>query len=271
MSALAISSPPLRVYPVHPERVRIAPFIDGRYRVRFAEDLEDLDAALRLRFEVFNLELKEGLDAAYLTGRDVDGFDRACHHLIVEDLRTCRVIGTYRVQTAEMASQHRGFYAADEFDLSALSPVMPKAVELGRACIAREHRNRRVLYLLWKGLADYLVANRKRYLFGCCSLTSQDPAEGTRVMDYLRTNGHTHDEYALRVMPEYAFARTEGTDEHVHIPALFQTYLRYGAKVCGGPAMDRQFKTIDYLVLLDVNAFDDRSWSMFFGDRPRMV
>ena len=42
----------------------------------------------------------------------------------------------------------------------------------------------------------------------------------------------------------------------VSIPRLFRTYLRYGAKVCSPPALDRQFKTIDFLVLFDVAELD---------------
>ena len=38
----------------------------------------------------------------------------------------------------------------------------------------------------------------------------------------------------------------------VQLPPLFTSYLRLGAKVCGGPALDREFKVTDYLVLLDL-------------------
>jgi putative hemolysin len=40
--------------------------------------------------------------------------------------------------------------------------------------------------------------------------------------------------------------------------------LRYGAKVCGPPAIDRQFKTIDFLVLFDVAEMSERTVRMFF-------
>jgi putative hemolysin len=42
-------------------------------------------------------------------------------------------------------------------------------------------------------------------------------------------------------------------------------YLDYGAKVCGPPAMDREFKTIDFLTLLDVEQFDPRIRKKLFG------
>jgi putative hemolysin len=46
-------------------------------------------------------------------------------------------------------------------------------------------------------------------------------------------------------------------------PALFQSYLNLGAKVCGGPALDRLFKTIDFLVVLDIEALDLHSYRFF--------
>lgn len=261
MTALAYVSVPSRLP---------APFLDGHYRVRFAEDAEDLDAVLRLRYEVFNLELGEGLAESLATGRDEDRFDTVCDHLLVEDLSTCRVVGTYRIQTAEMAAAGHGFYSAGEFDLAPLDSILPRAVELGRACIAREHRNRRVLFLLWRGLAEYLVASGKTMLFGCCSLTSQDPAEAMRVWDHLAENGFVDPARRAPVQPAYAIPPIESDRAEVRLPTLFATYLRFGASVCGGPAIDRAFSTIDYLVLLDVARFDDRTWSMFFGKHPRM-
>ncbi|MEN3333598.1 MAG: hypothetical protein V7641_2963 [Blastocatellia bacterium] len=248
----------------------IPPFemVEGRYVVRFARTREEIDAALKLRFEVFNLELGEGLAASFATGRDVDEFDAICHHLLVLDTDENKVVGTYRCQTGEMAAA-KGFYSAGEFDLSHLpAEVLLDAVELGRACVARSHRNAQVLFLLWKGLAVYVLANRKRYLFGCCSLTSQDMSEGQHVFESLKASGHLHP--ALRVLPRAGFecdthAASLDTAAQVHIPKLFRTYLRFGARVCGPPAIDRLFKTIDFLVLFDVEEMAEQWRRAFFG------
>ena len=51
-----------------------------------------------------------------------------------------------------------------------------------------------------------------------------------------------------------------------HVPKLFATYLRYGAKVCGRPALDRAFGTVDFFVLFDVDAMDPFSRRAFFGE-----
>lgn len=212
---------------------------EGRYRLRFAKTEDDLDAVLRLRFEVFNVELGEGLASSYRTGRDRGAFDAQCHHLMVED-EAGDVIGTCRLQTGAMALAANGFYSAGEFDLSALSAdVLRDAVELGRACIAREHRHTSVLYLLWKGITAYVVRQRKRYLFGCCSLTSQDAREGWTVAGLLRAGDHFHPTFSAP--PQRGFEcvvneESKGERPEAKIPKLFKSYLRFGAKVCSPPS-----------------------------------
>ena len=239
----------------------------GRYTARFARDPDDLDAVLRLRFEVFNLELGEGLAASFETGRDHDRFDEACHHLLVEDRHSTEVVGTYRLQTPAMAQRAAGLYTATIFDLDAMpEAVMASAVELGRACIASGHRNTGVLFLLWKGLARYVAFNRLRFLFGCCSLTSQDPAEGWAAHRLLAKKGHLHTAIHLGPTPEHVcppVADDDGT--RVKLPKLFRTYLRHGATICSTPAIDRAFGTIDFLALLDVARLSDRQVRLFFG------
>jgi putative hemolysin len=251
---------------------RSAPAIeidDDKYLVRFARNTEELEAVLKLRFEVFNLELGEGLESSFRTGRDRDQFDATCHHLMVVDKRTTNTVGTYRIQTIEMAGGAAGLYSSGEYDLSSLpTDFLHESIELGRACIAREHRNRQVLFLLWRGLAQYLVSERKRFLFGCCSLTSQDPVAGRQVLNYLATHNYLHSTLMVQARPGYQCVALDAEPlppDEVKLPKLFATYLGIGAKVCSVPALDRRFKTIDFLVVLDVLELDARSRRMFFG------
>jgi putative hemolysin len=256
-------------YPAFTQFLPLIEIREGRYLVRFARTRDELDEILRLRFEIFNLELAEGLGSSYSTGRDEDQFDRTCHHLAVIDELCGQVVGTYRIQTGTMAAAGQGFYSAGEFNLCSLpAEVINNAIELGRACIAAEHRNTQVLYLLWKGLAAYLQHNQKRYLFGCCSLTSQAPEEGAALYRQLRQEGWLHP--AIFIEPHENLAcRSSEVDlagvKPPAIPRLFRTYLRFGVKVCGPPAIDRQFKTIDYFVIFDVAQMNPFSRRMFFG------
>jgi putative hemolysin len=265
-----LTEPELRgdVYPPAPESIPDLHAQAGRYLICFAHDRSQLERILRLRYQVFNLELKEGLEQSHATGLDEDEFDAGCHHLMIIDTTNGEVVGTYRMQTSAMAQRHRGFYSAGEFLLEALpAEVRAGSVELGRACISLSHRNRQVLFLLWKGLAAYVAHNRQRYLFGCSSLTSQDPREGLAMLEQLRAKGHVHAGLDVPPLPGLECSAPEISSAElpeVAVPSLFRTYLRYGAKVCGPPAIDRAFKTIDFLMLFDLEELDERRYSLFF-------
>jgi len=226
----------------------------AHYSARIARDLSEVAAAQALRFEVFNLELNEGLAQSYTTGRDEDPFDAVCDHLVVEHVPSGQIIGTYRLQTGVDAEAHLGFYSAQEFEFKVFEPLRDEMIELGRACVHRQHRNLVVLGVLWKGIADYARQHGARYLFGCSSITSQDPAVGASAYADLCRSHLSSAEYRTHPLPAFDFPMAQLAPEAPQIPKLLRAYLTIGAKICGPPALDRQFKTIDFLTFLDLHA-----------------
>ncbi len=247
-------------YPHHRAGVPPGVLRSGRYSVRFAQTREDLRSVQRLRFSVFNLELGEGLSASYETGLDADAFDERSHHLLVLDEHG-ETVGTYRVMSSELAEQEQ-LYANSAFDLTGLPDhVIRHGAEVGRACVAKEHRNGRVVQLLWRGIARYLDWNDKRYVFGCCSIPSLHPAEIAAVSLKLAREGHIHPRIHARVLPALRAhsGQKVAAREEASLPPLFNSYLRLGAKVCAGPALDREFRVTDYLVVLDLRDVEPRT------------
>ena len=267
--------------PLAPLKPRIHAEV-GRYRLRLAETQEDRDAACRLRFRVFNIELRKGLESSYQTGLDADRFDLFCEHLLVEDKQETnparRVVGTYRMQSGAIAARNLGYYSEQEFNFASYEPLREEILELGRASIDREHRTPEVLTLLWRGVAQYANNMGLRYLIGCSSLNSKDPAEGWQVYRQLEQ---------YRVSPEFA---TEPTREFVcpseqegahtqtsppsedpslrtptKVPKLLKTYLAIGARICGPPAWDWDFGTIDFLTLLDLRLISASARNRFLA------
>ena len=87
------------------------------------------------------------------------------------------------------------------------------------------------------------------------------------MLDYLTAEGHMHPTFFVSPNPGYE-CDTPGAafnSEVVKVPRLFDSYLRIGAKVCGPPAIDLLFKTIDFLVILDSQNIEARTRKMFFG------
>lgn len=227
------------------------PVPGNSYRSYIAATHEQKRAAYRLRFRVFNLELNEGLDYSFITGEDMDQFDEVCDHVIVEDERTGSVVGTYRLQAGRTAERHLGYYSEREFDFSPYEWMRGQLVELGRACIHPDHRKYEVLMLLWRAIIQYACDHGARYLIGCSSLISQNHETGSAVYrGLLRSLAPAH--LCTLPAPEYAFALSD-SPTRMAPPKLLRAYLALGAFICGPPALDREFKTIDFLTLMDLN------------------
>jgi len=258
----------------------------GQYRLRLAESAQDREAACRLRFKVFNIELGEGLESSYHTGLDVDRFDTVCEHLLVEDRVSRRVVGTYRMQSGETAARRLGYYSEQEFCLAPYEALRPGILELGRASIDREHRTPEVLMLLWRGIARYATDMGLRYLLGCSSLNSNDPAEGWQMYRQLENfrvarefetaptaayacppEQQVADAQPLpcqtdRLLPESSHATPATQGE---VPKLLKTYLAIGARIAAPPAWDREFRTIDFLTLLDLKLLSAAARNRFLA------
>jgi len=236
------------------------------YVARLALTNEDCAAAFRLRFVVFNLELQEGLESAYITGYDTDRYDEVCDHLIVQSKATGEVVGTYRMQMGDVALRNFGYYSEQEFDFAPYERLRSQIAELGRACIHRDHRSTDVLNLLWRGLARYVLVHGGRYMMGCCSLNSQDTAEGYGVYSSLK-NYMAPAQLQTAPTAPYALPRRKGDFAPVDAPKLLRAYLAIGAKICGPPAIDREFRTIDFLTMLDLQTLHPRVAARFLDVR----
>lgn len=225
--------------------------VEHNYTVKLAENDSEVEAALRLRFNVFLVD--RGMENLPPDGLDKDEFDTkgVCDHVIVRN--GAEVVGTYRVQTGETAAKQRGFYSAQEFHLENLEPLRHTMVELGRACLHKDHRNASAFFMLWNGIAKYAKDRGKTHLMGCSSVDGIEHAEGATIYQQLLKSGKLI-EPQFRVTPRYSACRLDQTlPGEVKIPKLFRLYLRIGAKICGPPFIDEKYKSRDFLTLLNLD------------------
>jgi putative hemolysin len=183
---------------------------------------------------------------------------------LVEDMRTGEVVGTYRLQTGARAAANKGYYSAQEFDFSPFEVLRPEMIEAGRACVHSRHRNFVVLSLLWKGIARYAASFSCRYLVGCSSLTEQDASIGWAAYRELQRY-LVREEFRTNPLPAF---RCEAVDDSIpapKIPRLLSAYLALGARICGPPALDREFKTIDFLTFLDIRCLSPRTLARYMS------
>ena len=227
------------------------------FEVKIATEPGEIEQAQRLRFQVFNLELNKGLKASYQRRLDIDEFDPFCDHLIVRELSSGDVVGTYRLLRGARARQHLGFYSEKEFDLSRIKELDGELLELGRSCARKDFRDRALIPLMWEAIAEQVRKHNVRYLFGCGSLYTTDTAEVSAMFSLLKKKYYAPPAYRVAPVGNCAFKYindVDVADEQAlfqKLPSLIKGYLRIGALVCGPPALDREFGTADFFLLLD--------------------
>lgn len=228
-----------------------------------------IESAQRLRYEVFSEEYDSDLGAS-TPGIDADRFDAFCDHLIVTDSETGDLVATTRVLHQHDARQAGGFYSQGEFDLSCLQQNAGTFAELGRTCVHPDYRNGATISLLWGAVAEYLVARQVDYLIGCASISMADGGhKAWRIATQLQREYLTGEAFRVlprRALPHLALPVTD--NRPVAVPALIKAYMRLGARVCGAPCWDPEFRCADLLVMLEVSQLADR-YSRHFMPKTR--
>ena len=252
-----------------PDELASSSFAGPRYSLLLSTDPSLIEAAQRLRYDVFTSTPGFALPAAGETDRDADRFDEFCDHLLVRDDDTGELVGCYRMLAPTGAIAAGGLYTATEFDVSAFDSLRPSLVEMGRAVVRDGHRNGGVVLLMWAGILAYLDRYGYDYVTGCVSVPVGGQTEGEipgsqlrGVRDFILRRHAAPPQY--RVHPKRpVIVDGKGIDDILPpprpaVPPLMRGYLRLGAKACGEPAHDPDFGVGDFCVLLDKRQADTR-------------
>ena len=239
---------------------------EPRYSLLLSTDPAQVEAAQRLRYDVFSSEPGFALTRQD-TGLDVDRFDEHCDHLLVREDNSGELVGCYRMLSPAGAVAAGGLYTATEFDIEALDSLRPSLVEMGRAVVHRDHRNGAVVLLMWAGILAYLDRCGYDYVTGCVSVPVAGDGEppGTQIRGVRDFVMRRHAAPAnCRVHPHRPVIIDGRPLDEISpparpvIPPLMRGYLRLGARICGEPAYDADFGVGDFPALLDKRQADTR-------------
>jgi putative hemolysin len=235
-----------------------------RYHTSLAVDDSEIREAQRLRYQVFAEEMGARLSSAH-PGHDIDLYDPYCDHLLVRDLASGEVVGTYRILPPDAARRVGSYYSEQEFDLTRLGFLRPRMAELGRSCVHPAHRSGAVITRLWMGLADYMVRYDHQYIVGCASIGMGDGGHAAASV-YRQLSMRHLAPVEWRCTPRYRLPVESLDDGRIAaLPPLIRGYTRLGAMVCGEPAWDPDFNTADLLMLLPMAQLDHSYVRRFLG------
>ncbi len=248
----------------------VAPAQTGGIEVQWARHLDEVREAQRLRYSIFAGEMGARLNTP-LAGHDIDLFDDYCEHLLLRDVASGQVVGTYRVLTPAQARRVGSTYSDTEFDLVRLRSVGSKMVELGRSCVHPGHRHGGVIMALWGALAEFMVRNQLDTMIGCASIPMlhNGVVSGDIAASIWQQLRQTHlAPIEVQVFPRLPLPVDELDGSlQVEPPALIKGYLRLGARILGAPAWDPDFNTADLPMLMRIADLPPRYRKHFLGAR----
>ncbi len=213
----------------------------GRYAARLAAGPADVAAAQALR------------GRAFLGGAqsDTDAFDAICDHVLVEDLRSGRLVCCFRFLRLGSGAEIWRSYAAQYYDLSRLEAFGGPMVEMGRFCVDPEVHDPDVLRLAWGAMTAYVDGQGVELLFGCASFAGTDARVYSDAFAMLKARHLAPARWLPRVKAGdvYPFAqrlrrKPDARKGLLRMPPLLRTYLLMGGWVSDHAVVDRQMNTL---------------------------
>lgn len=253
----------------------------GDLEVRLAETPKELEAAQKLRYQVFYEEMKANATPLMAQlQKDIDPYDAYCDHLLVFDhsLRqngVSPVVGTYRLLRQNVADKHDGFYASHEYDISKLQEYPGEILELGRSCVHPDYRSRPTLQLLWRAIAAYVNYHQVEILFGCASFPGVDPKALEYQLSFLYHHHLAPPAVRTEALP-HRYVSMQNIDYHqidprrmfLTLPPLIKGYIRVGAYIGDGAVVDNDFNTTDVCIIVKTELIADKYMRYYDFDKP---
>lgn len=236
-------------------------------------------------FEIARLRELTFRQAGEGTGqpRDLDEYDLYYLQLIIWDREARRIAGGYRLGLGDRIFKRfgvNGFYTSSLFKLKpGFFPVLSQAVELGRSYIVPDYQKHRLpLFLLWKGILHFLLANPQyRYLYGPVSISKEfsdisksvivefvkrfcfdeELARWVRPRKPFRVKIKSVNTRLLAEMLHGEFDALESFVEaiepaHFKVPVLFRQYLKQNARFIAFNVDPNFSNCLDGLMILDL-------------------
>lgn len=229
----------------------------GRYRVRPVAGEADLRVAQRLRWLCF-IGNRRGVDEP--GALDADPHDALCRHVLIEDSRSHRLVGCFRILHLASGAEIDRSYSAQHYDLDGLRGFSGPMVEVGRFCIHPGHPDPEILRAAWAALARHVDRTGAELLFGCSSFLGTDAAGYEDAFAMLRDRHLAPAQWLPRARaPEVVrfpppSHPTDAGRARATMPPLLRTYLSMGGWVSDHAVMDRALDTMHVFTGLEVRA-----------------
>ncbi len=233
----------------------------------------------RLR-EITYREVGEGTNKTM----DMDEYDLFYDQMFIWHNTERRIIGAYRLGRGDEIYEQfglKGFYIRSLFKMyPGAENILTQSIELGRSFVIRDYQTKPMsLYLLWKGILQYLIKHEHyRYLLGPVSISNHySKFSKELIIEFIKTNF-----YSLKLAPYFEARKPykvkldreldknivlkiakkdiNRLDKFIHdvepnyrMPVLLKKYLQQNAKIVAFNVDPKFNNCIDGLMIQDLD------------------
>ena len=183
---------------------------------------------------------------------------------------------TYRLRYKEMLrefnnelSESEGLDKSEYDDYAKLLIVKDdKICEVSRAIVHKDYRDGAVVMLLVKGMLNYVIDNKFRFILGDASFFGTDKSKYVKELSFLAQRHGIDEALMVTSLDDEQIEQIDTSNYNEKemsrmLPPLLRTYLMFGSKVSDTAFTDNEFKSVDVFVLLDTQNYNEAAVRRF--------
>ncbi len=221
-----------------------------RYQIEFGQSDANRIKAQKFRQRVFR-ECETGLDE--------DKFDKISDHCLIFDKKDDKLVLVFRSRSFSSMKDILYSYSAQYYDLTQLTSLPFKPLEIGRLCVDKRARDPFLLLTAFKYLASLISSSQRNFIFGCTSFSGANNPRHLASLSSLKKNQLAGPKLSIakKANSILDIKKLIGSDKqkmaYNFLPPLLKFYLSLGGKVSDHAVIDKDLDTLHVFTYLDLN------------------
>ena len=181
--------------------------------------------------------------------------------MLIEEVKTGRLVATYRLLPIESGAEIHKSYSAQFYELKGLSGFRGPMVEMGRFCVRPGEADPAILRAAWAALTAYVDREGVAMLFGCSSFQGTDAGTYADAFAMLREAHLAPKRWLPRIKAPNVFRFAQRFRRSPNrmtalktMPPLLRSYLSLGGWVSDHAVVDRDLGTLHVFTGLEIAA-----------------
>ena len=222
-----------------------------RYRIEFGKS-----DANRLKAQKFRQKIFRNSE----NGLDEDQFDAISDHCLIFDKKNSdRLVLVFRSRTFASMEDILCSYSAQHYDLTKLTDLPFKPMEIGRLCIDQQGSDPFLLLSAFNYLRSLVSSRQIDFIFGCTSFYGANNPMHSATLSSLEKTQLADSMFPIKKKSSSVLyfkkkivgARKNKTTKNT-LPPLLKFYLRLGGKVSDHAVIDRDLDTLHVFTYVDL-------------------